>query len=629
MKKENFLIAALLLISVLTFFFFGLYHLGKFETTDEYLWKYTRIPQYWDALKSQDWGKTYINDKPGVSVALFSGLGLLSEPDPRSHRLMNSEITKNNTFSVYDTARSEKINLALRLPILILNALFLFFFFWIVLKITRNKWLALLFIIFLSFSPVILGISQIINPDAFLWTFSAASLFSYLALLEKKEKKFLALSGVFMGLALLSKYTANILFPFYIFLLFFKYIFEQKEILARESAKKYFSREIVNFFAIAAISVLTFSIFLPAVFIKPVILYKNTLGFSGFKLVIWPMLAAILFILFDALTLGSKMTNFLTNSVFKNKLLLTRLVCLALLLIFAFIIINSLLDQKIIPFEDYRDKIYSSGKGGFGKLLKKEPFIPRISQKWLLEFHPLVFSIPFVPLVLIFFLWAKTALGKNKKHLFYIFSFSLFIPLFLTGAYLSKVETNVRYSLMLYPLIFFLATLSFSEFQTLAEKLKFSSQKIFLLGVAIALAAGFVSLWKAKPHYFTYSNFLLPEKFYVSDAWGYGSYEAAAYLNSLPNAKNLTIWSNRSGICQFFIGHCIKSQSINLEKAVPDYFVLTRRGELKNRFSWKNPELSKKNPNFYYDKLTDEYAWSLFINDRPGNYVKIIKSEEK
>ena len=84
--KENLFIYLILAISIITFFLFGLFHLGKFETTDEHLWKYGRIKQYWTAIAERDWEKTYINDKPGVTVALVSGIGLLLEPDPEANQ---------------------------------------------------------------------------------------------------------------------------------------------------------------------------------------------------------------------------------------------------------------------------------------------------------------------------------------------------------------------------------------------------------------------------------------------------------------------------------------------------------------------------------------------------------------
>ena len=100
MTKEKTFVFSMLLISILSFFAFGFFHIDKFETTDEHLWKYGRIKQYWQAVKTQDWEKTYINDKPGVTVALVSGFGLLSHPDPEKKQMLpvQREYSKNMTY---------------------------------------------------------------------------------------------------------------------------------------------------------------------------------------------------------------------------------------------------------------------------------------------------------------------------------------------------------------------------------------------------------------------------------------------------------------------------------------------------------------------------------------------------
>ncbi len=105
-RFEKIAVVLLLLASVAAFFAFGLFHLTKFETTDEHLWKYGRIKQYWQAIGNQDWEKTYINDKPGVTIAIFSGVGLLFESDPENHRnvfLSEDKKERLKFFNVSDT----------------------------------------------------------------------------------------------------------------------------------------------------------------------------------------------------------------------------------------------------------------------------------------------------------------------------------------------------------------------------------------------------------------------------------------------------------------------------------------------------------------------------------------------
>ncbi len=109
--REKHFIFFLLIVSAMSFFAFGLFHLAKFETTDEHLWKYGRIKQYWQALKNTNWEKTYINDKPGVTVALISGIGLIFEPEPETHKITDPAETAGGLFEVFDTSRTERITL--------------------------------------------------------------------------------------------------------------------------------------------------------------------------------------------------------------------------------------------------------------------------------------------------------------------------------------------------------------------------------------------------------------------------------------------------------------------------------------------------------------------------------------
>ena len=108
------------------YFFFGTQHLGQFVTADEHYWVYERIPQYWEALIEGNWKKTFINDKPGVTLALVSGIGLLFEPQPEKHFYENSDRTL-----VYDIEGTESLYRTFRIPLLIANAILLFYLFYI------------------------------------------------------------------------------------------------------------------------------------------------------------------------------------------------------------------------------------------------------------------------------------------------------------------------------------------------------------------------------------------------------------------------------------------------------------------------------------------------------------------
>lgn len=620
-KNEKLIITSFLIASIALFFFLGLYHLTKFETTDEHLWKYKRIGNYWKGLKERDWKKTYINDKPGVTIALFSGIGLLFEPDPESHR------NKSGIFTVFDINRTEHINFVFRFPILLLATLSLPIFFWLIRKAFDSDWLALFSTMFLALNPILIGISQVINPDSFLWIFGGLATFSYLAFLNKKQKKFLWLTGAFMGFAFLSKYTSIILLALFLLFLFSKMIFENKN----KSIKidfKYALRELINILLIFAIAIAIFIFFIPAIFVEPSYLTKGVsqffkrgnlagLGFIGIIL--------LSFIAYYREKYFDVVINFISNH--RNKILVA--VCSLFALLLLIMIANVWSGQKFMPLDELRDMAYAQEpkKFNFGKMLKNDGFLEKNIKLYSLEAYPFIFSLTPLSLILVMFLLIKSVLKKIRDNssfvLFSILTFSLIYFLMTVAV---RVVANVRYSIMLQFLFAFLSAIALME---LLESLKLKEKKYFIVSAFLVLILGFYSLWHIKPFYFSYESPLLPKKFTINSTWGSGFYEAAEYLNSKPEAENLVIYSNSATICPFLKGKCLSSRKIDLNVVKPDYFIISKRGELKekNRFIFTNPDFQGKPSNWYFKNLENNYEWAIFIADREENYVKVVKFE--
>jgi hypothetical protein len=105
---------------------------------DEHFWKYERIPQYWDALADGKLKKTAVNDKPGITVAFFSGAGLLFV-DPKEHRIRDTEATKNGDVTLYDSSQTEHINQALRTPTVLLSAVLLILMYMLLLRLFVSR----------------------------------------------------------------------------------------------------------------------------------------------------------------------------------------------------------------------------------------------------------------------------------------------------------------------------------------------------------------------------------------------------------------------------------------------------------------------------------------------------------
>ncbi len=423
-KKESVVIKIILLITFFVFLSFGFYHLTKFVTADEHYWIYERVPQYWKAIKEHNLKKTLINDKPGVTVALISGIGLFFEKNPETHQVeIDANLTK------YDIDRSPNIYFAYRFPVLLFSGFFLFLIFWIISKNT-NQWIALWSIIFMALSPVLLGISQIINPDSMLWLFSIAAVFFYCVFLKKQKLWYAFFAAIFTGLAILSKYTANILFPFYIFLSILYYIIEFKDI-SRIVAGKYFKINILGFLAVVAGAIFTIIFFLPAIFVKPVYLYRLTIGFSDTKILWFLVLASLLFLVFDTFVLKNllliEIKKFFTKYYIFFKLPTILILALILVLIIGR---NFFLNWQLFEVIPFDIKNLSS--------IEKLNYFPNFLEKMLLELNTFVFSVTPIVLFLSLYIWIKCVIKKSVRFEFYIISFA-FLFLYMRSHLLRQV----------------------------------------------------------------------------------------------------------------------------------------------------------------------------------------------
>jgi hypothetical protein len=594
-----------LVISIAVFIGFGLFHMNKFITADEHYWIYERIPQYWRALEDRNIKDTLINDKPGVSLAIVSGLSLLGDKNPET------AISKvDDNFTAYDTERIDKQLWLFRLPILFVNSALVLLFFWLIKKITSNEWVALWTVISICFSPILLGISQIINPDSLLWSFFFAAILSFCALLKFQEKKYLFLTILFTGLSLATKYVANILFPFYLLLFILSLLFDSNE--NPENTKNKTLKQLANYYFIAIGSTLLLIIFIPAISVKPVYLYRLTVGFSEMRKIAISIIMISGIVVVDTFILKNKILIFIKGLYFRSQRVL-KLIPFSLVSIFGILILGRIFNKNWQLFERVAFDIKDLSN------IEHIKFSVNYLEKILLEFNPLVFSLSPIILLLLFILWIKWIKSADRNYFFYILSFSLFIFIFFIASIESNTLSTVRYSIVLYPIVFLLSAFSLNSI------LRTNRERI---GITIILAFFlFGSLWVTKPFYFNYTNILLPKDKIISDAWGYGGYEAAQYLNTQENAENKIIWSDYYGVCEFFKGKCITDYQFDENQYPIDYFVLTRRGEIRY-----NPADPRRQTGGYVAAYKyyprDNPEWQLFIGGRDKNYTKVFKADE-
>jgi len=610
-KSDKIYVAVFLVVAFVIYLSFGLYHLTKFQTADERYWMYEdpkngRIYAYWDAIRNGNWENTYINDKPGVSLAYVSGIALFFKNKPAENLFSEKSYER-----IYNPQEIEKTHFLFRLPLLIFNGLFCLLLFWLIKKFTENHWIALWSTIFILLSPILLGISQIVNPDSVLWSFSAGAIFSFFAYLKSKEKKFIFLSALFLGFSLLTKYSTIILIPFFLAAIIADVFFESAE------DKNKTSREIgalLGAYATIIIGALAvFSIFLPAVFVDFANICEKTFFDLDGSQYIFTAIAIVFFLLFfDIIIFRSKIFFWLIEKLKFLIKFVPKILSLLFFLFFAFVIFTWISDAK------YGENIIKNVSLDSGKssAFAQKTFLERI----VLEFMPLAFSLTPLTLFALLFILGKSIIKKTaySKIIFFIL---FFLAAFYSAVLFQNLLVTIRYSIILYPLVLVLASIGLWEFFSWG-KLKSINKNWITVGI---LAVSISSLWMIKPFYFNYTSDILSKSRIITDAWGYGGYEAAEFLNQLPDAESLLIWTDYNGYCPFLKGRCIMGKNNGKFKlkngdAVPDYFIKTRRGTILYRGMW--------------DTINSEYlcekentVWELTINGKTKNYVKIFKYE--
>lgn len=589
------------IISLLIYFGFGLHHLTQFVTADEHYWIYERIPAYFEAIHDLKWKKTFINDKPGISLALISGIGLLFEPNPSNLVTEQADRTIH-----YSPDQADRLYLAFRLPLLIVNTLILFFLFWVIQKLYQETvaWLTLLF---MTTSPILLGISQIVNPDALLWSFFSAALFSFLAWIRFQEQRWFFFALGFSSLALLTKYVALLLFPFYALVVIGQFFHNSK---SSEIATSQLKKNIIALGLLFLGSLVLVTIFFPALW------DKISLAFPFLLALPWYVQSLPLLGCFLLLNIFWFKNTFLIRIKHQLSPRRSKQLIASILTLLIFCLITPLILRFLIPQWDIFSLPFD-----IKDLSNARYYIPQPSffEALLLEWHPL--SATLTPLLLMgcliagFFAWKETSLLP-----FPIILFLLCYPVFFIGV---NILLTPRYAITLYPLFALVAAFGFSSLWNAGtiHHLSLSMRALLLFFFVSVAASGLIF---SAPFYLNYTNSLIPRSVLVSDAWGYGGFEAAQYMNTLPHAKNITVWADYYGFCEFFIGRCLTAYTFDPTVVKPDYYVLTRRGQIRYMSRYERWERLSGLVAYRYYQAPDP-IWQLQIHNRPENFVKIYQ----
>lgn len=592
---------------------FGTYHLGKIAVVDEPLWTFDRIPNFWEKIGNLDWYKSRVSDKPGLTTAFVAGAGLFYENNPKSYKKVSSELKP---------AGVEKFNFAFRLPLLLFTVVLLPFLYWLMRKILDRQ-SALLALIFIGLSPILIGNSRIINPDGFLWILSFMSLVSFWGYLAKNSKKLLMISAFLLALALLTKYTANILFIFFFCLIFLEYAINRAK-YSTESFLGYIKQKLADFGLLSFLSLAFFYVLYPAVWEKPDRVLLGTILSQPFEPILPYFFGIILFTLLDTFILKGFFFARIINFFIRFRKGSATAIALVFIFSVTAVFLNIYGGMHYLNFEEILSSPKTSYRdaGFFGM--------------YLTNFYPLIFGISPLALISLLIFLSMQIFSKNPfttKNSQLVLSSIIFILFYYAGSTYSHVASTIRYQIIAYPTILFASGLALASLIQNAATAKWMLQKklaniSYPITSSIVIALLGLSLYSTAPSYMSYASGLLPQKYFIDvKDMGEGSYEAAMYLNSLPDPKNLAIWTDKKGVCSFFKGRCFTAiDSTFFRTTELDYFVAS--SGRKNRTN--NMTSSKASMIVDFKKVyeTQDLDYKIELDERPGNFVKIIKAEK-
>lgn len=622
-------------------FYFGFERLRNFSGVDEPYWSYTRVPKFWDAIKKMEWKRTSLCDKPGITIAAVSGIGLpFINEDYKSIKELKKFRYEPKTEE--QLQRIESLYFHLRLPVFLFTLAMLPLLYFLISKLLGEK-IAAFATIFIGLSPILLGISLIINSDAMLWIFSTLSILNLFLFLKKNERKYLIFSGLALGLAVIDKFVANILFVFFFLIFLMEYFLHAHK---KMEIATYLKQAFLNYLILFGTAMATGFAFWPAAWIDFHKLIKYTVGHPVFSST-WPIYPTVVGLLaLDMFLLKSKFSKIIFGFFIRYKNALVKTVGAIFLFLIAVVLLHVYTGIHVVDLES----IIASPKGiGSGNIAQ------RYGGAMLADIYSLIFSIS--PLVLFSFLFSIYGLLKKKeldRKSIVIFYLLFFILIFYLGAAVNEVIATVRYQIMTYPLVFISAAIGISEFLEICP-VKFSGagilqSKIISRGkkiihnIPFALIVVFIiletSLFFIKPNFLAYASEILPKNFIVNlKGMGEGSYEAANYLNQLPGAHDMIIWSDKGAVCERFVGKCFidfKKKTFSENKI--DYFVLStdrmsRTVKLSKGIKVVDEErIRAKEELGPYVDFSEMYAmkdavYEFIIGGNPNNFVKIIKTE--
>jgi hypothetical protein len=335
-------------------------------------------------------------------------------------------------------------------------------------------------------------------------------------------------------------------------------------------------------------------------------------------------IAIVALLLLDQALNKSQATAFLLAKIGQIKEWLARFMSILFLSSIAFTIWNTLAGMR---FYNFMELIASP------KTIERRSDIIGI---FLTNFYPLIFSL--TPLALLSLIIAALFIFKRKFYendsLRFTFYALIFTLVYYLGATVNGVGSIIRYQIIIFPLLALASGLGIAALvNSIQERYPARTQYLYPLAMLIVIASGVFTLLTTQ-FPLSYASSLLPHRYYVDlKDMGPGSYEMAMKLNALPDVENTLIWTDKDGVCQFFLGRCKRGNGKEAltDKSV-DYIVISSAresrttGMILNRYDDDNLDAIVPVQEYYDTEVSADF--SVFINDRPSHYVKAYRYQD-
>lgn len=558
--KELFAVVGVALL----FLIVGSIGMGKYFTTDETAWFYTWIQTYWNSYASGNFEGTNFSNYPGVFHSFLISITNLFLDQPA---YMSPD--KIETYLFW-----------WRFPILLFNSLSLILIYYLLRKFfTKIQSLTIVFIT--AFTPVILGMSRIVNSDSLLWSVSFISILSYIVFVREEKFKYLLISGVFMGFALASKLNAVTLFIYQPVTLAVEFIYQKID--AKKLKQALWKTPVVILIALSV-----FSLLLPAVFVQPSL--YNARIFEQFVTnpLFW---TAVIFLIVDTFILKNKILTF-----FRDKIKLEKIVTIGFPALFAFIVLFSVFIKYMNIDSFLRETEYAEWETPFHLAILENFYSFYVSNQFFVIAGLLMFAV--VGFVKKF----------RKEDASLPILMLVYVLLFIVGVALKGLGVaGHRYIIMLYPMLAIITVWSFS----LLKK-----QQIAIFAIIALMSLIDVGILFPK-YYAFYQNRNYFNGGQKRIVWAIGGYDLAQKMNEMDNAQNLKVLADRYSFKLFFEGETknIIERVNGSDILEHDYLYLSKSG--KSQVSMTPPL------EYYYNLPKDSFLY--YIGSEKRGWAGIVK----